>query len=69
MAQIFETRMVRASLQVNSKKRSRHSVTATQAIANVVKSSFGPSGLDKMMVDDIGVLGHPKKRIMKTKRA
>ncbi|PHH55351.1 T-complex protein 1 subunit alpha [Ceratocystis fimbriata CBS 114723] len=29
-------------------------VAATQAIANVVKSSFGPSGLDKMMVDDIG---------------
>ena len=27
---------------------------ATQAIANVIKSSFGPSGLDKMMVDDIG---------------
>lgn len=31
------------------------SVMATQAISNVVKSSFGPSGLDKMMVDDIGV--------------
>lgn len=30
-------------------------VLATQAIANVVKTSFGPSGLDKMMVDDIGV--------------
>lgn len=29
-------------------------VIATQAIANVIKSSFGPSGLDKMMVDDIG---------------
>ena len=29
-------------------------VHATQAIANVVRSSFGPSGLDKMMVDDIG---------------
>lgn len=29
-------------------------VLATQAIANVVKSSFGPLGLDKMMVDDIG---------------
>ncbi|KAL8415249.1 hypothetical protein RB594_006189 [Gaeumannomyces avenae] len=29
-------------------------VLATQAIASVVKSSFGPSGLDKMMVDDIG---------------
>jgi len=33
----------------------RNTVLATQAIANVVKSSFGPSGLDKMMVDDIGV--------------
>lgn len=33
-------------------------VLATQAIANVVKSSFGPSGLDKMMVDDIGVRGN-----------
>ena len=33
-------------------------VLATQAIANVVKSSFGPSGLDKMMVDDIGVCVH-----------
>ena len=32
-------------------------VLATQAIANIVKSSFGPSGLDKMMVDDIGVSG------------
>src|SRR5271156_3366786 len=29
-------------------------VMATQAIANVVKSSFGPVGLDKMLVDDIG---------------
>lgn len=29
-------------------------VLATQAIANVIKSSFGPCGLDKMMVDDIG---------------
>ena len=29
-------------------------VNATQVIANIVKSSFGPCGLDKMMVDDIG---------------
>lgn len=35
-------------------------VLATQAIANVVKSSFGPSGLDKMMVDDIGVRSRRK---------
>ncbi len=36
-------------------------VLATQAIANVVKSSFGPSGLDKMMVDDIGVSSRAQK--------
>lgn len=27
---------------------------AANAIANIVKSSLGPVGLDKMMVDDIG---------------
>ena len=30
-------------------------VLACQAIANVLKSSLGPVGLDKMLVDDIGV--------------
>lgn len=30
-------------------------VTAAVAIANVVKSSLGPVGLDKMLVDDVGV--------------
>ena len=29
-------------------------VTATLSIANMVKSSLGPVGLDKMLVDDIG---------------
>ncbi|CAI7782901.1 unnamed protein product [Closterium sp. NIES-53] len=29
-------------------------VTACMAIANIVKSSLGPVGLDKMLVDDIG---------------
>ena len=29
-------------------------VLAVQSIANVVKSSLGPVGLDKMLVDDIG---------------
>ena len=27
---------------------------AIQALANIVKSSLGPQGLDKMLVDDIG---------------
>ena len=30
-------------------------VTAAVAVANVVKSSLGPVGLDKMLVDDVGV--------------
>ncbi|EFJ12438.1 hypothetical protein SELMODRAFT_271854 [Selaginella moellendorffii] len=29
-------------------------VTACAAVANIVKSSLGPTGLDKMLVDDIG---------------
>lgn len=30
-------------------------VMAAASIANIVKSSLGPVGLDKMLVDDIGV--------------
>ena len=34
----------------------RHaSVTAALAISNIIKSSLGPLGLDKMLVDNIGV--------------
>lgn len=29
-------------------------VTACSAVANIVKSSLGPTGLDKMLVDQIG---------------
>ena len=29
---------------------------AVQAVANIVKTSLGPVGLDKMLVDDIGDL-------------
>ena len=29
-------------------------IMASQALANIVKSSLGPQGLDKMLVDDIG---------------
>ena len=35
----------------------RVSVLAAQSIANIVKSSLGPLGLDKMLVDNIGVCG------------
>jgi len=34
------------------------SVIAAQSIANIVKSSLGPLGLDKMLVDNIGVLSY-----------
>lgn len=33
-------------------------VVAAASIANIVKSSLGPVGLDKMLVDDIGVSKH-----------
>lgn len=33
----------------------RNSVVAAQTVANIVKSSLGPLGLDKMLVDNIGV--------------
>lgn len=32
-----------------------HAVMGAASIANIVKSSLGPVGLDKMLVDDIGV--------------
>ena len=31
-----------------------NNATAVSALANIVKSSLGPQGLDKMLVDDIG---------------
>ncbi|RMJ27534.1 hypothetical protein PHISP_01591 [Aspergillus sp. HF37] len=59
MAGIFEQPRNADTLFLGGQKISgtdvrEQNVLATQAIANVVKSSFGPSGLDKMMVDDIG---------------
>ncbi|KAF1990779.1 t-complex protein-like protein 1 [Aulographum hederae CBS 113979] len=59
MASIFEQPRNAGTLFLGGQKISGQdirdqNVLATQAIANVVKSSFGPSGLDKMMVDDIG---------------
>ncbi|KAI9886109.1 MAG: T-complex protein 1 subunit alpha [Watsoniomyces obsoletus] len=59
MAGIFEQPRNAGTLFLGGQKISGQdirdqNVLATQAIANVVKSSFGPSGLDKMMVDDIG---------------
>ena len=59
VGQIFEIKMVHYALTYPSTASDTTTVLATQAIANVVKSSFGPSGLDKMMVDDIGVRLRP----------
>lgn len=35
---------------------------AAASIANIVKSSLGPVGLDKMLVDDIGVCLAPQSK-------
>lgn len=47
------------ALSIDGERTSGHdirtqNVTAVIAVANVVKTSFGPIGLDKMLVDDIG---------------
>ncbi|RNA15280.1 T-complex 1 subunit alpha [Brachionus plicatilis] len=52
--------MSAASLSINGERTSGDSirsqnVMAASALANIVKSSLGPLGLDKMLVDDIGV--------------
>jgi len=54
------TRMVRPTLTIllraiSNSSAMQTSVVAAQTIANIVKSSLGPLGLDKMLVDNIGV--------------
>ena len=53
-AMLFVSRMVGLD---NRRVKSRLSIVvmAAMTVANVVKSSFGPVGLDKMLVDDLGV--------------
>jgi len=43
------------SLTKDTKRMVINPVIAAQSIANIVKSSLGPMGLDKMLVDNIGV--------------
>lgn len=51
--------MVYFLTQFSVKLLTSTSVIAAQSIANIVKSSLGPLGLDKMLVDNIGVLLSP----------
>ncbi|CCW68412.1 unnamed protein product [Phytomonas sp. Hart1] len=49
----------KAALGINGTRISgiavrKENVTAATAVANIVKSSLGPIGLDKMLVDDVG---------------
>ena len=46
--------MVVDGTRTSGKDIREQNVTAAVAIANIVKSSLGPVGLDKMLVDDIG---------------
>ena len=48
-----------SKLQINGERFSgdevrEQNVSAAVTIANIVKTSLGPQGLDKMLVDDIG---------------
>ncbi len=42
------------TVSFQSKAKLDSLVMAVQALSNIVKSSLGPQGLDKMLVDDIG---------------
>ncbi|CEH13337.1 t-complex protein alpha subunit (tcp-1-alpha) [Ceraceosorus bombacis] len=59
MAQLFAKDPRNAGLFIGGERMSgaeirNENVLAAQSIANIVKSSLGPVGLDKMLVDDIG---------------
>ena len=59
MAQIFQKDPRSAGLFIGGKRLSgadirEQNVLAVQTVANIVKTSLGPVGLDKMLVDDIG---------------
>ena len=55
-ARILETKMVHDLVPFCAQKYlTFNPVVAAQSIANIVKSSLGPLGLDKMLVDNIGV--------------
>ncbi len=41
--------------RISGQEIRNQNVTAVMSIANIVKSSLGPVGLDKMLVDNIGV--------------
>ena len=59
MAQLFQKDPRSTGLFIGGERLSgaeirNQNVLAAQSIANIVKSSLGPVGLDKMLVDDIG---------------
>lgn len=49
------TMLLGGGQRVSGAEVREENVLAAVSIANVIKSSLGPHGLDKMMVDDIGV--------------
>ncbi|TKY60115.1 T-complex protein 1 subunit alpha [Spatholobus suberectus] len=53
MAVVAQTPDIAGERQSGQDVRTQN-VVACQAVANIVKSSLGPVGLDKMLVDDIG---------------
>ena len=57
LGRIFEIKMVRLASPLLHEITASWTtpVVAAQTIANIVKSSLGPLGLDKMLVDNIGV--------------
>ena len=46
-----------SALQQKGKDAQKNNITAAKLVADLVKTSLGPRGLDKMLVDPIGVKG------------
>ena len=51
---IFGERQQNTEVRTNNGIITFNQVTAVLSIANILKSSLGPQGLDKMIVNDIG---------------
>ena len=57
LGRVFAAKMVRKIIKKSHPKSFYHffPVMAALSVANIVKTSLGPVGLDKMLVDDVGV--------------
>ena len=47
-----------SALQEKGKDAQKNNIMAAKMVADIVKSSLGPRGLDKMLVDSLGAVSY-----------